>query len=51
MANDFGSIHMLQHKSVLEYMGDMGGLLKAIMVTGSVITGLVAGTQLNAALI
>ena len=51
MASDFGSVHMLQHQSVLEYMGDMGGLLKFIMVTGSVITALVAGTQLKAALI
>ena len=32
-------------------MGDMGGLLEAIMVIGAVITGIVTGTQQKAALI
>ena len=51
MANDFGSLHQLQHESFIVYMGDMGGLLKFIMVVGSVITAIVSGTQLKAALI
>lgn len=51
MANDFGSLHQLQHESLIVYMGDMGGLLKFIMVVGSVITAIVSGTQMRAALI
>lgn len=44
-------MHQLQQKSVIEYVGQMGGLLKFIMVIGSVITTLVSGIELRAALI
>ena len=41
----------MKHESLIGYFGDMGGLLKGIMVFGSVVTALVAGTELKAALI
>ena len=44
-------MHQLQHKSIIEYVGQMGGLLKFIMVVGGVITTLVSGLELRAALI
>ena len=51
MADEFGSVYLMQLESLLVFLGDMGGLLKFIMVSGSVITALVASTQLKAALI
>lgn len=51
LASDFGRVYQLQPESLLIFLGDMGGLLKFIMVSGSVVTALVARTQLKAALI